>query len=470
MPSTQRHLSTSLLALGAVLVLGACAHRAPDELGRSGSEASSMFAAGAAAAPATMGDMQQLYRAMGLIAGGASMPFVVSASFLHAPSPDSTLVLFSLALPSRALGFARESDHYMATYSVHLRLRQGNSVVHTIDATEMVRVPTFRETTRTDESIIWQRYLPLAPGRYGLSVGVEDESGGLSGTQEVNLAVPPLAMSQLASPVMVFEAIPRRSVDSLPRILAHPRSSVIFGQDSIVPLYIDAVGQGAPDSIEVRVIGESNVLTWSRMFSLPMIGGTRSRTIAVPVRYMNIGVSSIQVVNPGTVDTAATKVLVGFGGDLPIANFDEMLSYLRYFASPDRLKRLRDTPPTERGDAWAEFLRETDPIPGTEENEAIVDYFGRIRTANVRFRDDDRFGWQSDRGMTFVALGEPDNIIDTGVSNPNLRPRQQIWEYRGLRIEVVFIDDSGFGRWRLPPQGRAQLEDAFKRRLAEMDR
>ena len=134
--------------------------------------------AGPAGAPVLAGiavgsEMQRLYRSMGLLAGAGSIPFVASVSFLRSPTSDSTLTLVAMSLPSRALGFAREGDRYAASYTVRLELRQGMSVVKQIESKETVRVPTFRETSRTDESIIWQQYLRLAPGRYALAIALK---------------------------------------------------------------------------------------------------------------------------------------------------------------------------------------------------------------------------------------------------------------------------------------------------------
>ncbi len=422
--------------------------------------------AGAALA-ATMGDMQRLYRSMGLIAGAPTLPFVASVSFLPSPSQDTTLVLLALSLPSRALSFGREGERYVANYSARIELRRGPTVIRTIDASETVRVPTFRETSRTDESVIWQKFLRLSPGRYAMTLAIRDENGLRSAAEDVTLDVPPVRPGSLGSPVAVYEAIPRRNLDSLPQLLARPRSTVIFSQDSVLPLYIDAVGATAPSRIDVRVVGEGEVVTWADAVDLPERGGSHSTTITIPVPRMGIGLNTIQVAIPGSGDTVRTRVLVSLGDELPIATFEEMLSYLRYFTTTDRLKALREAAPAQRAEAWATFLRETDPVSGTAEHEGLRDYFARIRTANVRFQDDAQLGWQSDRGIAFVALGDPDNIVDTGLIDPNARVRQQIWEYRELRLQLVFVDQTGFGRWRLSSQGRADLDNAIRLKLSQ---
>lgn len=424
---------------------------------------------GGAAVPGTPigapADMQRLYRSMGLVAGSGAIPFVSSVSFLRAPTTDSTLTMVALSLPARALGFTRQGERYAAGYVARLEVRQGTTIIKQIEASQQVLVPTFRETARTDESIIWQQFLKLAPGRYTLTLGIKDESSIRTASEEVQLEVPRLTPEMFGSPLPVYEAIPRSSADSLPRILARPRATVVFGQDSVLPLYLDAVGAEAPAGAHIRIVGDGNVVLWDRDIELPLRGTGRSTTVGVPVARMGIGINTLLVSAPGRPDTARARVLVSLGEDLPIASFEEMFAYLRYFTTADRLRALRDATAMQRPEAWATFLKATDPIPGTAEHEGLRDYFGRIRVANIRFRDDGPVGWQSDRGIAFVALGDPDNIIDTGMTNPNARVRQQVWEYRELRVQIVFNDQTGFGRWRLTSQGRSDLDNAIRRRL-----
>lgn len=462
-PLPPRILGTLLLATA--LVTAGCAGARPSVAGSAvppGPGGPPGAAAPVLGAPA---EMTRLYRSLGLVAGAGAIPFTASVSFLRAPSPDSTLTLVALSLPSRALGFAREGERYAAAYVARIQLRQGPTVVRTIEATEQVRVPTFRETSRTDESIIWQQFLRLAPGRYTMTVSVKDESSIRNSSEEVSLEVPRLAADGLTSAVPVYEAIPRQVVDSLPRLLARPRSTLVYGVDSVLPLYLDAVGATPPTAVRVRVVGDADIVGIDTLIELPARGASRSTTVALPVGRMAVGINTVQVTAAGRTDTARTRVLVTLGEDVPIGTFEEMLAYLRLFTTQDRLKQLRDADIADRATAWTSFLKDTDPVPGTAEHEGLRDYFARIRAANIRFRDDVGAGWQSDRGTAFVALGDPDNIIDTGLLNPNDRVRQQIWEYRELRIQLIFIDQTGFGRWRLAAQSRGDLDVAIRRKL-----
>jgi GWxTD domain-containing protein len=168
----------------------------------------------------------------------------------------------------------------------------------------------------------------------------------------------------------------------------------------------------------------------------------------------------------GGVDTTRAPVFVTFGEDLPVATFSEMVNYLRYFGSSSRLQALRDAPPDARASLWAAFLRETDPDPATPANEALRDYFARIAQANARFREEGGIGWLTDRGRVLVALGTPDQFYEPNTTDLNQRGRAQIWEYRRHRLQIVFIDQTGFGRWRMTVGSEAEFEALMRRELA----
>ena len=75
----------------------------------------------------------------------------------------------------------------------------------------------------------------------------------------------------------------------------------------------------------------------------------------VPVSRLGVGVMSIGVSRFGSRDTLRTPLFVAFGEDLPVATFNEMLEYLRYFVSGPRLQAMRDAAPDARAALWAAF-------------------------------------------------------------------------------------------------------------------
>jgi GWxTD domain-containing protein len=197
-------------------------------------------------------------------------------------------------------------------------------------------------------------------------------------------------------------------------------------------------------------------------------GALHSGVVPVPVARVGIGIATLLVARAGGADTVRAPIFVSLGEDLPVASYEEMLGYLRYYAAPERIRALRDTAPELRAAAWAAFLKESDPILSTPQHESLREYFGRIRLANERFRDEGGPGWQSERGMALIVLGEPDQVFEQGTGdNLGQRGRTQVWEYRERRLAVYFVDASGFGRWRLTPQSLADVNAAMRQRMVK---
>lgn len=413
-------------------------------------------------------DVVALYRRLGLLAEGGETPFVGSLAFLGGRSADSTIVVVSVSLQNRSLRFAREGDRYRALYNVGIEVKQGASVVHDIKTEETVRVLAFRETQRTDESVLFRRILTLAPGTYDLRLAVRDDSASRGSAIEATIGVPRFGEGAISSPVAFYEAQIRTTRDSLPKFIATPRSTVIFGRDSVLPIYVEGYGSlpDFPVHITVRTDGASGAL-WSDTLTLTRRENLFASTFNVPVSRLGVGVMTVGVSRPGGSDTLRAPLFVAFGEDLPVATFNEMLDYLRYFASGPRLSAMRNAAPDARAALWAAFLTETDPVPQTPQHEGLRDYFARIAQANARFREEGAAGWLTDRGRVFVALGNPDQILEPNMNDLNQRGRAQIWEYREHRLQVVFIDQTGFGRWRMSLSSETEFEGVVRRVLAQ---
>jgi GWxTD domain-containing protein len=414
-----------------------------------------------------------VYNQMGLIATSSPLAYVGKVAYFATRSPDTTVMLTSISIPNRMLSFIRDGDTYRAPYEVRIRLMQGPVEVKSMNAMEIVRVGTFKEVNRTDESVIFQNFFKIKPGDYTISFSVRDIASNRSASQEGAITVPQLLQGHLSTPLLVYEASRRSTLDSMPRLLASPRSSAVFGQDSTVYVYLEAYGQQARLPVSFMVQNSRGAVTWRDTAVLERSGGLLSGAVRIPISRVGIGIANVTFTRADATDTVRTPVFVSFGNDIPLLSYEELLNQLRYYVSPERLKALRDTPIEERGNAWAAFLRATDPSPVTPEHEGLQTYFARLQQAALRFRDEgsSRGGWLSDRGRVYVVMGEPDQLYEQnanssiGRSTFSQRGRLQYWEYGQYRVRLVFYDDTGTGRWRLTPQSETEFQNINARLL-----
>lgn len=431
----------------------------------------------ASAPAAPLANPVEVYRQMGLLAAGGALPFVGRVAFLASRSPDSTFMLLAISLANRVLTFTRDGDRFQAGYGVDLTVRQDGRVVQRADVREAVRVPSFKETARSDESVIFQQVLALTPGAYELSLTVRDEGSARATGLEAVAVVPRRGAGALSTPMPVYSGVARAALESLPHLVPAPRGVALFGQDSVIAVYVESYPGGrarrdesasasVPLSLVVRGGDRASAVFWSDTVRLPRRGALYAGIVHVPVGRIGVGPATLVIARGDVPDSAGAPLFVAFGEDLPVASFAEMLAYLRYFAAPRRLEALRDAPPERRAAAWAAFLRATDPDPATPQHEGLRAYFDRIAQANARFREEGTPGWLTDRGRVFVALGTPDEVYEPTSIDLNQRGRVQTWEYRRHGVQIVFVDQTGFGRWRMTLASESEFESLVRRVLA----
>jgi GWxTD domain-containing protein len=409
-------------------------------------------------------DPAPLYRQMGMIARGLPFPVVGRVGYLASGRPDTTHVVLALSFSATSLSFTREADNrYRANYTVGIVLERDGARVRAVDATETVVVGSYRETGRTDESILFQEILDVPPGSYRMTVAIRDVVSQRNIQEVVEMVVPAYGAGTLSTPIPVNQVLPRIQRDSLPFILLRPRATAVFGRDSTLPLYVESYDE-TDSALLLLARNESGKVLWSDAVTISPFRGLASGVIEVPITRLGIGVSQVSFVRESGGDTTSAYVFVGFGDDLPVARFEDMLTFLRFFATPSRLQRLRETPEEDRPAAWAAFMQETDSTPNTAVHEDLRDYFGRLVRANNRFREEGVPGWMSDRGRVFVVLGEPDQVLEPTFTDFQ-RNRQQLWEYRNQNLQLVFYDETGLGRWRLTQTSEVRFETEFRRRL-----
>jgi len=92
------------------------------------------------------------------------------------------------------------------------------------------------------------------------------------------------------------------------------------------------------------------------------------------------------------------------------------------------------------------FWDKKKPNPRTDDNPILIEYYRRIDYATKNFKGLGE-GWRSDMGMVYIIFGTPSNI-DKHPFDQDTKP-YEIWEYFDINKEFVFIDNTGFGDYRL---------------------
>ncbi len=127
-------------------------------------------------------------------------------------------------------------------------------------------------------------------------------------------------------------------------------------------------------------------------------------------------------------------------------DIDKAIKMLRYIATETELDKISNAKTDElKREKLSLFWKELDPTPNTVYNEAMNEYYQRIKYANEQFKSYTE-GWLTDMGMVYVVLGPPIQVEKQSSSGNNVQYR--LWQYSGNRT-FLFADKNGFGNYRL---------------------
>ena len=133
-----------------------------------------------------------------------------------------------------------------------------------------------------------------------------------------------------------------------------------------------------------------------------------------------------------------------------ITDLDKAVDQLIYIANPDEINYIENAENrNEKTKRFVEFWKKRDSNPADEYNAIFTEYFNRVAFSDENFTSYSIEGWRSDRGMVLIILGIPDNI-DRHPFEYYSKP-YEVWQYYDLNRSFIFIDNSGFGDYRLSP-------------------
>jgi hypothetical protein len=197
---------------------------------------------------------QQFYQRLGRLASGDPMPFVGSVAFT-AGAGDSVVAVLGLSLENRAFAFQREGNTFVARYRVSLSFARDGAPSVDLAREELVRVATFQETQRADESVLFQQIVRLVPGDYKVTVTVRDAGSTAESSATGTYTAPKFPRASTSAPILVYQATGRGSRTDPVNLVLNPRGAVGYGSDTLLA-YVEGYGFGGPTTVPFEVFDE----------------------------------------------------------------------------------------------------------------------------------------------------------------------------------------------------------------------
>ncbi len=394
------------------------------------------------------------YRVAGFLVQRTPPAFAGAVRFLPGPTADSTLAIVSLSLANNALTFHRAPTGFAAAYRVEASFTSpaGN---RRMQSEEAVRVTTFAETRRSEESVIFQQTIALVPGEATVNLAVFDANGRRSSSDQQTVSVPAFAPGRAPALVPVYRATPRADARSPLDLVVNPVAQVSLAADTL-RIYYEPEG---PAEVTARIVDESGREAWR---SQPAAG---PGVFSVLPGELPPGRLRVEGFAPGS-DTARVVVFAGSGDPWSGGSFVQVLDLLRYHKDAAAIAAMRAAPDTARTTLWRSFWKSSYPDGATAIHEGLASYFSRVRSANTQFSEGRTPGWLTDRGEVYIRFGEPETVTEiggemggrSGGAGCAMSCGSLVWRYERPLPSFIFVFDARLGRYRLDAGSLRELQ------------
>jgi len=362
---------------------------------------------------------------------------------------DSVRILSYIVVPNKVLKFVKKSGSFETAYQakVTLKNKKGEQVGRK-SWSNILKTDDYLESTSDKISTIHFYEFKVPIDNYIITSELFDRDSNESGVinREIN-------HKNKNSNIHLFKPFLIDTFDGDWGLNANeiPIITNIIGKNSIKPtIFVSGKIDTGKYNIDVLINSTNKKELWNQSFEVTSSNNHFFQRIAIPDEIIDKGLrKKIYVTLRQGKNKKKESLVFGVtreGFSKSISNFNQAILAMRYILVDDEYKNMRRSKPEKQEELFLSYWKERDPSPETKENELQDEYFSRVAYANSSFKGSTD-GWRTHMGEIYIKFGRPDDIEE--YSDPFTRIYQQRWHYYRINKYFDFVDESGFGDFRL---------------------
>jgi len=387
----------------------------------------------------------------------ASEIFAETFAFKSDSSGKGRLDVY-IQVPYSGISFVKEEEQYVGSIEISATaITQEKQEIWQISRIVELRLEDFAKTTSHRLSSIKRFSTDLLPGKYELIIQVKDNESKKTATFRKSVMIKDFSTDTLALSDLML--VHRMDVDSMQKKIVPNLTGILLKEADDFYLFFEIYSKPQIDSVQLlcTFFNKKKEAVEKRVKSEALTGNLKQITwkidtppLASDQYVFLIEATGYSKTDPAVnVHTSSSRPCLVRMKDLPlvVTDIDKATDQLQYFANGSEIKYIKEgATQEERQRRFLEFWAKRDPDPKTPRNELMEEYYLRIAYANKNFSQYTE-GWRTDRGMIFIRFGMPQSI-DRHPFSTNNKP-YEIWYYYDQNRKFIFIDETGFGDYRL---------------------
>lgn len=384
--------------------------------------------------------------------------FVDAISFASSDRSKCRLDVFA-QISYEHLSFVKRGDLYEASYDVTVALYDSASrLVSEKLWTELVKPATFEMSVSPKAYSLTQRTFEIPPGRYYIMTLLRDNETKNAKRILREITIPDYS----ASPVSLSDImlVGRLTSEGAKKSIIPSVSSNVGTITHPFHIFFEAYLDRGIDSVKfvATVMDEKKEKKFVVDTLFNLLSGRNQVFMSIDQSTLPLGDYTlyVQAFSGKAVSDTGEKSLAStsrsfeirwLGVPRGVKDLDLAIDQIQYIAEDAELSHIRAAEtPEEKQKRFLEFWKMKDPNPNTPRNERMEEYYGRVEYANKHFAHYIE-GWRTDMGMVFIIFGSPNNV-DRHPFDIDAKP-YEVWSYYELNHQFVFVDQTGFGDYRL---------------------
>ena len=361
-------------------------------------------------------------------------------------------------VPYPEISFVREGEQYSGRFEISATVfSQEKQELWQKSQLVELHLKDFSQTVSNRFFSLKQFSTDLVPGKYELFVQVTDQESKKVETSKRSIVVKDFGNDTLVLSDVMF--VHRMTFDGTRKNIVLNLTGMISKEQTSFYLFFEVYNRAQIDSVQLicKFINPKQEIVAQRT-KRELLAGYRTQIIwqidtlsIVPDQYVLI----VEAAGNSKADSGKSfRASVSRGciirmKNMPmiITDIDKATEQLRYIAKGNEIDYIKEAAtPDEKQKRFLEFWSKHNPDPKSSYNQLMEEYYSRVEYANKNYANYME-GWKTDRGMVLIQLGPPQNIERHPFDSDN-KP-YEIWYYYNQNREFMFIDETGFGDYRL---------------------
>ena len=383
---------------------------------------------------------------------------LVEAFTFESEQPGKGRIDIYVQIPYPEINFVKEGDHYTGRFEISASvLSQENQQLWQKSQLVELHVTDFSQTNSNQYFSLKQFSTDIAPGKYDVHLQVADKESKKIESVKKTIMVRDFGNDTLALSDVMF--VRRMTIEGTRKNIVPNLSGVIGKEHTKLYLFFEIYNHTQIDSVQFtcKFVNSKREIAAQRAKS-ELLTDTRTQMIWLidtlsidPGKYILL----VEASGKSKVDSSklcyasVSRICMVRVKDMPliIADLNKAIDQLQYIARGSEISYIKEAPtPDEKQKRFLEFWTKRNPDLKAPNNELMEEYYSRVEYANRNYTGFME-GWRTDRGMVLIRFGPPQNI-ERHPFDSNNKP-YEIWFYYNQNREFIFVDETGFGDYRL---------------------